>query len=212
MLAPLCDEMADEQREGLAHAIVYRLKRIQPGLSRNDLDSWQRRCSRPRASRGLERSSRRDFPVNNEQIIRRAYERAEKVDVKGWVECFTSDGTFTDMSIGVTYRGPDGPTGLGKTVEVYAKAFPDMHRELYRFFSVGDVVVVELALQGTHKGPLPTPMGILPPTGKRMDAPCCDVFRLVNGKIQSFDCYPSGTVIFAQLGVLSNIEAAIARS
>jgi hypothetical protein len=56
--------------------------------------------------------------VNNEQIIRKAYERAEKVDVKGWVECFTSDGTFTDMSIGVTYRGPDGPTGLGKTVEV----------------------------------------------------------------------------------------------
>jgi ketosteroid isomerase-like protein len=54
-------------------------------------------------------------------------------------------------------------------------------------------------------------MGILPPTGKRMDAPCCDVFRLANGKIQSFDCYPSGTVTFAQLGVLSNIEAAIAR-
>src|SRR5258706_3143071 len=151
-------------------------------------------------------------PMNNEQIIRTAYELAEKVDVKGWTQCFTPDGTFTDMSIGVTYRGPDGPTGLGKTVEVYAKAFPDMHRELYRFFSIGDVVVVELALQGTHKGPLPTPMGILPPTGKRMDAPCCDVFRIVNGKIQSFDCYPSGTVIFAQLGVLSNIEAAIAHS
>ncbi len=147
--------------------------------------------------------------MNNEQIIRKAYEVAEKVDVKGWTQCFTPDGTFTDMSIGVTYRGPDGPTGLGKTVEVYAKAFPDMHRELYRFFSIGDVVVVELALQGTHQGPLPTPMGILPATGKRMDAPCCDVFRIVNGKIQSFNCYPSGTVIFAQLGVLSNIEGAI---
>ena len=146
--------------------------------------------------------------MNNEQIIRRAYDVAEKVDVKSWVECFTPDGTFTDMSIGVTYRGPDGPTGLGKTVEVYATAFPDMHREVYRFFTIGDVVV-ELVLQGTHKGPLPTPMGILPPTGKRMDAPCCDVFRLVDGKIQSFNCYPSGIVIFAQLGVLSNIEAAI---
>jgi predicted ester cyclase len=160
----------------------------------------------------IRQGARKDFPVNNEQIIRRAYELAEKVDIKGWVESFTPDGTFTDASVGVTYRGPDGPTGLGKTVEVYAKAFPDMHRELFRFFSVGDVVVVELALQGTHKGPLPTPMGILPPTGKRMDAPCCDVFRLVNGKIQSFDCYPSGTVIFAQLGVLSNIEGAIAHS
>jgi ketosteroid isomerase-like protein len=159
----------------------------------------------------MDKSNRKGSSMNNEQIIRRAYELAEKVDVQGWVGCFTPDGTFTDMSIGVTYRGPDGPGGLGKTVEVYAKAFPDMHRELYRFVTVGDVVIVELALQGTQKGPLPTPMGIIPPTGKRMDAPCCDVFRLVNGKIQSFNCYPSGTVIFAQLGVLSNIEAAIAR-
>ena len=150
--------------------------------------------------------------MNSEQIIRRAYEVAEKVDIKGWVDCFTSDGTFTDMSINVTFRGPNGPNGLGYTVEKFARAFPDMHRELYRFFTVGDVVIVELALQGTHKGPLELPEGTIPPTGKRMNAPCCDVFRLVNGKIQSFDCYPSGTVIFAQLGVLSNIEAAIAHS
>jgi ketosteroid isomerase-like protein len=150
--------------------------------------------------------------MNNEQIIRRAYEVAERKDIKGWVECFTPDGVFIDNSAGVTYRGPDGPTGLGKPVEVYAKAFPDMHRELYRFLSVGDAVIVELALQGTHNGPLETAMGILPPTGKRMDAPCCDVFRLVNGKILSFNCYPSGTVIFAQLGVLSDIEAAVVRS
>ena len=149
--------------------------------------------------------------MNNEQIIRRAYELAEKVDVKGFTDCFTPDGTFTDMSIGVTYKGPTGPTGIGVTVEVFAKAFPDMHRELYRFVTVDNVVIVELALQGTHKGPLPTPMGVIPPTGKRMDTPCCDVFRLVDGKIKSFNCYPSGTVMFAQLGVLSNIQGAIGR-
>src|SRR6185503_14795607 len=158
------------------------------------------------------KSTNQGTTMNNEQIIRRAYELAEKVDVKGFTDCFTPDGTFTDMSIGVTYKGPTGPTGIGVTVEVFAKAFPDMHRELYRFVTVDNVVIVELALQGTHKGPLPTPMGVIPPTGKRMDTPCCDVFRLVNGKIQSFNCYPSGTVIFAQLGVLSNIQAAIARS
>jgi predicted ester cyclase len=121
---------------------------------------------------------------------------------------FTEDGTFTDESIGVTYRGKQ----LSQPVEIYAAAFPDMHRELYRFFVDGDTVIVELALQGTQKGPLKSPLGTIQPTGKRMDAPCCDVFRLKNGKIQSFNCYPSGTVIFAQLGVLSNIEAAIVRS
>ncbi len=156
-------------------------------------------------------SSRKEKAMNNEQIIRRAYGLAEKLDVKGFCDCFTPDGTFTDMSIGVTYKGPTGPTGIGVTVEVFSKAFPDMHRELFRFVSVDNVVIVELALQGTHKGPLLTPMGVIPPTGKRMDAPCCDVFRLVDGKIQSFNCYPSGTVMFAQLGILSNIQGAIGR-
>jgi predicted ester cyclase len=146
--------------------------------------------------------------MTNEELVRRVYAEAEKVNVKGFVDCFTPDGTFTDMSINVTYRGP---SELGKTVEIYAKAFPDMHRELFRFYNTGDIVVVELALQGTHKGPLPTPMGIVPPTGKRMDAPCADVFHLVNGKVKTFNCYPSGTVIFSQLGVLENIKAAIDR-
>src|SRR5216684_8724559 len=85
----------------------------------------------------------------NEAAIRKAYHVAEKKDITGWVNCFTEDGTFTDESIGVTYRGPKE---LGRTVEVYAAAFPDMHRELYAFYVVGDTVVVELALQGTHKG------------------------------------------------------------
>jgi len=111
----------------------------------------------------------------------------------------SKDGTFTDQSIGVTYRGPDE---LGRTVETYAKAFPDMHRETVQLYVIGDTVVVELALQGTHKGPLALPQGTVPPTGKRMDAPCCDVFRLKDGKIQSFNCYPSGTVMLAQLGLL----------
>ena len=42
-----------------------------------------------------------------------------------------------------------------------------------------------------------------------MDAPCCDVFELENGKIKRFDCYPEGTVIFAQLGILNNLDAAV---
>jgi ketosteroid isomerase-like protein len=145
----------------------------------------------------------------SEAIVRTAYQIAERQDVPGWVKCFTEDGTFTDESIGVTYRGA---SELGRTVENYATAFPGMHRELYRFFSVGDTVVVELALQGTHKGPLLLPLGTIPPTGKRMNAPCCDVFRLKSGKIQSFNCYPSGTVLLTQLGLLQKLGGILANS
>jgi len=149
----------------------------------------------------------RPAKTKNEQIIRQAYQLAEAKNLKGFVDAFTPDGTFTDESLGVTYRGED----LAKTVVVYGTAFPDMHRELYRFFATGDTVIVELALQGTHLGPLALPMGTIQPTGKRMDAPCCDVFQLKNGKIQSFNCYPSGTVVLTQLGALENLKAAFAQ-
>jgi ketosteroid isomerase-like protein len=136
----------------------------------------------------------------NEAAVRKAYQVAEDKDIAGWVNCFTEDGTFTDESIRVTYRGPQE---LGRTVEIYATAFPDMHRDLHAVYVVGNTVVVELHLQGTHKGPLELPDETHAPTGKKMDAPCCDVFQLRDGKIQSFNCYPSATVIEKQLGLVS---------
>src|ERR1700752_2565314 len=97
--------------------------------------------------------------IDKKEIIRRLYNLAEVKDVQGFVNAFTPDGTFTDESIEVVYRGQD----IAKTVEIYAKAFPDMHRELYQMYSVGDnIVVVELALQGTHLGPLTLPFGTIP--------------------------------------------------
>ncbi len=143
--------------------------------------------------------------MDNEQIIRNAYKIAEVKDNEGWLAAFTPDGTFTDESIGITYRGRDRVIPLDN----FGRAFSDMHRELYRLYADGDVVVVQLALQGTHDGPLRAAGGVLEPTGRRMDAPCCDVFELENGKIKRFDCYPSGTVILAQLGVLGALDAAV---
>jgi ketosteroid isomerase-like protein len=137
--------------------------------------------------------------LDNEKIIRNAYQVAEDQDIAGWIASFTEDGTFTNESVPYTHRGPNE---LGLTVEVYAKAFPDMHRELHAFYVIGDVVVVQLSLQGTHLGPLELPTGTVPPTGKRIDAPCCDVFELVDGKIKRFDCYAEGSVIAAQLGLV----------
>jgi ketosteroid isomerase-like protein len=144
--------------------------------------------------------------LQNENSVRALYQLAEVKDIEGFVAAFTEDGTFTDNSIGVTYQG----TAIGDTVINYGTAFPDMHRELYQLYSTDDIVVVQLAFFGTHLGPLKMPEGTIAPTGKRMDgAPCCDVFELSDGKIKRFDCYPSGTVILSQLGIL-DLSAAYA--
>jgi ketosteroid isomerase-like protein len=143
--------------------------------------------------------------TGNEQIIRALYQAAEVQDSKKFASLFTDDGVFNDVSAGVKYRGKE----LGRVVDIYAAAFPDMHRELYDLYEIGQVIVVELSLNGTHKGPLVLPAGIIPATGKEMHAPCCDVFRLKDGKVQSFNCYTAATIMMAQLGVLSNLGAAL---
>jgi hypothetical protein len=142
----------------------------------------------------------------NEKTVRELYRTAEVRDIKAFVSLFTDDGYFWDVSAGVKYYGND----IGKTVEIYARAFPDMHRELLQFFvrDEENVVIVELMLQGTHKGPLALPAGEIPASKNLMDAPCCDVFYLENGKVKAFHCYTAGTIILSQLGVLSNLSAA----
>ncbi|QES90251.1 nuclear transport factor 2 family protein [Rhizosphaericola mali] len=136
----------------------------------------------------------------NEMLIRELYRVAEVQDSKGFVNLFTEDGYFWDVSAGVKYYGED----IGKTVDIYATAFPDMHRELYDIYVLENenTVIVELSLNGTHKGPLQLASGKIEPTGKTMKTPCCDVFKIENGKVKSFHCYTAATILMGQLGLL----------
>jgi hypothetical protein len=118
-------------------------------------------------------------------------------DSAAFVAMFTSDGYFLDVSAGQKYVG----NSIGQTVDVYAKAFPDMHRELISVYGKGDVVIVELTLNGTHDGPLHLPTGTLAATEKTICTPCCDVFHLVNEKVKSFHCYTAATILLRQIGV-----------
>src|SRR5882724_2108341 len=103
---------------------------------------------------------------DNVAAVRNAYAVAERKDLEGWINLFTPDGVFIDNSVGMTYRG----RALAEPVRNYGAAFSNMHRELYHVYVDGNVVVVQLALQGTHDGPLQLPFGELSATGKQMDA------------------------------------------
>jgi hypothetical protein len=140
-------------------------------------------------------------------VIRELYASAEAAakNTQKCVSLFGEGGYFYDVGAGKKYYGQD----LGYVVDVYASAFPDMHRELYSMYFNDDVVVVELSLNGTHKGNLAIPEGVIPPTNKEIHAPCCDVFHLKDGKVVSFHCYVAVPILLGQLGVFKNLSAAV---
>ena len=143
--------------------------------------------------------------TENERLVRELYDVAGSKDSTRFTTLFAPGGYFWDVSAGQKYYGTD----IGATVDIYAKAFPDMHRELEKVYVAGDVVIVELSLNGTHDGPLALPAGTILATGRRMSTPCCDVFRLQGGKVAQFHCYTAATVLFQQLGVLAELGASL---
>ena len=136
---------------------------------------------------------------SQESIIRGFYAAAEGqgTDTEKFVSMFSDDGYMRDIPSGTDFRGK----AIGKSINDFARAFPDVHRELLSIYVTENVVVVELATRGTHEGELALPSGPLAPTGKSIDVPSCDVFRLENGKVASFHCYNAVSVMLQQLGV-----------
>jgi hypothetical protein len=144
---------------------------------------------------------------SNEEIIREAYRLAEGnvLDVDGFRALWTEDGSFNDMATGRSFRGEQ----ISQAITALVRSFPDLHRELLEVHAFGDVVAVELRIQGTHLGGFPTPVGEIPPTGNRIDVPCADLFYLRDGKIDRFNCYNELIVLLDQLGVHPDFKSAV---
>src|SRR5207244_2004414 len=119
------------------------------------------------------------------------------LDIPGWTGSFTEDGVFNNISGEESYRGEH----LKDIVITFAKMFPDVHRELHRVNVMGDVVAIELSIQGTFRGPMETPAGVIQPSGAKVNIPCADFFYMRNGKIERFDCYPALNIMLKRMAV-----------
>jgi hypothetical protein len=137
--------------------------------------------------------------LSNKEIIKELYTAAEGqgTDIEKFVSMFSDEGYMRDVTSGMEFRGQ----AVGASIAGFVDAFPDVHRELFSIYVAENVVVVELAIRGTHQGELALPSGTLAPTGKAIDVPCCDVFHLASGKVISFHCYRMTSIMLQQLGL-----------
>ncbi len=142
---------------------------------------------------------------DNIQTIRDLYAAAEghSLDLETFVSFFSADAYVRNVPAGAEFRGGD----IALVASGMADAFPDIHREIFDIYEMNDVIVVELAIRGTNNGPLVTPQGTMPATGKAIDVPCCDVFHMREGKVISFHCYNAASIMMEQLGPVGGSKA-----
>src|SRR3954453_1440315 len=145
--------------------------------------------------------------TDTEALVRRAYHFAQGdvLDIQGFIDLFAEDGVF-NAGQEASYRGEH----LGDVLIWMGKLVPDVHRELQRVNVLGDVVAIELSIQGTFLGPFETPAGVIQPTGAKLHIPCADFWYVRDGKVQVFNCHVGTTTMFAQLGILPDFSSAVA--
>ncbi len=86
--------------------------------------------------------------------------------------------------------------------ESQAAAFPDGKVVITAMRANGDGTVLEFVGRGTHTGPLVTPTGTIPPTGRGGELRYCFVYDIENGRIRRMRQYYDAATLMRVLGLL----------
>lgn len=89
-------------------------------------------------------------------------------------------------------------------VTAFKQAFPDLHWEMREFIEGSDTVVAEGLFIGTNSGTMVGPRGPIPATGRRVELPFCDIWKVRNGRIVENRIYYDQVTFLGQLGLMTS--------
>ena len=132
-------------------------------------------------------------------IMRKLYEGINAKNSDEIAALVADDFVLIDCASGEKFEGPEGAK---KNAEGWITAFPDVDVELLNVVTSGDWAFAEAVGRGTHNGPMDTPMGEVPPTGKSAELHFCSVIKVRDGKIVEERDYYDAMTIANQLGLM----------
>lgn len=132
---------------------------------------------------------------DNIAVVRRSWDAWNAHDVNAWIKLLDGAQVMESDTVPQPVRGHDGARAF---MEMYVKAFPDLHFTMDQTIASGDYVVSRYTARGTHRGDL---AGI-PPTGRSAETHGCVVAEVKNGRIHRQWLYWDSAHLLRQLGVL----------
>jgi steroid delta-isomerase-like uncharacterized protein len=112
----------------------------------------------------------------NKQVVRQFFEALNRQDTERMDELVSSNG----YSLHFSGMPPmDWDANKKEFLAPFAKAFPDLHRNIVDMVAEGDKVAVSLNVTGAYKGEF---QGI-PATGKQVSFTAMDMLTISDGKI-----------------------------
>jgi steroid delta-isomerase-like uncharacterized protein len=144
---------------------------------------------------------------DSSSIIRKLFDGFNRKDIDAIEALAADDFELIDCASGEKYTGPKGAR---RNAEGWLTPFGDVQVELLNVISAGDWAVAECVGRGTHSGPMQTPMGEVPATGKQLELHFCSLIKVRDGKIVEGRDYYDAMTIVSQLGLMPEPAATTA--
>ncbi len=109
----------------------------------------------------------------------------------------TSDFVYDEPATNRKVKGADQAIAIWQG---WAAAIPDSKATIHSTCTSGNTVVFEVTWTGTHKGPLQTPKGAIPATGKRIEVRACIVNEIAGEKVKEERHYFDLATLLQQIG------------
>jgi steroid delta-isomerase-like uncharacterized protein len=136
---------------------------------------------------------------DNAATVRALNEAYNKRDWDGVIALTTPEVSFVNVATSQTFQGPEG---VRRFLQGWAMAFPNSRVETTQVVADEQGAMMEFRGRGTQTGPLQSPAGDIPPTGRSVDVPFVEVLDLQQGKIAQARLYFDSMTLLQQLGVV----------
>jgi ketosteroid isomerase-like protein len=132
------------------------------------------------------------------ELADRFYAGFNAGDHDGLAKIFDPDVVTVEPG-GGTMHGFDAFRAFGET---FRRAAPDARLNLRSAVEGDTRIAIEGSFTGTHTGPLATPQGDVPPTGRAIDLPYADFLEIRAGRIVAHHTYYDQLAFLGMLGLL----------
>jgi steroid delta-isomerase-like uncharacterized protein len=97
-------------------------------------------------------------------------------------------------------------------MQSWVDAFSDLKCTVTSAAQEGDLLAYEARFEGTHDGPLPTPMGVIPASGRRVSVLITQFIEFDGARVAAVRSYGDTLSLLAQVGAIPSQSSAAAEA
>ena len=145
--------------------------------------------------------------MNDAERIQKAQQIVNGFGVADWnglKGLLTPNAIYDEVG---TQRKTIGPDQIIQAFQGWKQAMSDAKGTIQNSHGLGNVVALEISWQGTHTGPITTPTGTIPPSGRRQTTQAAMIVKFQGDKIHEIRHYFDMVTLLQQIGAMSPAHA-----